>query len=66
VARNVHIWLVRGDPGAGGLIPDDAAERFGTRIGRDHVLTISGGGHSPMRTSPVETTAAILRALGTT
>jgi pimeloyl-ACP methyl ester carboxylesterase len=66
VATNIHIWLVRGDPGAGGLIPDDAAERFATRIGRDHVLTISGGGHSPMRTRPVETTAAILRALGTT
>ena len=65
-AADVPTWLVRGDPAAGGLIPDDAAQRIGARIGRDHVLTIAGGGHSPMRTRPVETTAALLRALGAT
>jgi pimeloyl-ACP methyl ester carboxylesterase len=63
-AGGVDTWLIRGDPTAGGYVDDDAAEAFGALIGSDHVLTIAGAPHSPQRTHPVETTAAILRALG--
>ena len=63
-AAGLDIWLVRGDPAAGALVPDGAAAAFAARIGADHVLTIPGGHHSPMRNDPVATTAALLRALG--
>ena len=36
---------------------------FAARIGADHITTIAGGPHSPQRTHPAETTAALLRAL---
>jgi pimeloyl-ACP methyl ester carboxylesterase len=60
----IETWLIRGDPTTGGYVDDDAAEEFGALIGADHVLTIAGAPHSPQRTHPLETTAAILRALG--
>ena len=63
-AANVPVWLVRGDPAFGGLIPDDEAVRIGARIGPERVLTIAGGSHAPMRVRPEATTAALLRALG--
>jgi pimeloyl-ACP methyl ester carboxylesterase len=63
-AAGVDAWLIRGDPTAGGYVDDEAAEDFGALIGTDHVLTIAGAPHSPQRTHPVETTAAILRAIG--
>jgi pimeloyl-ACP methyl ester carboxylesterase len=63
-ARGLSVWLVRGDPETGGYVDDDAAHAFGEVIGADHVVTITGGPHSPQRTHPVETVAAFLRALG--
>jgi pimeloyl-ACP methyl ester carboxylesterase len=63
-AAGLDIWLIRGDPAAGGLVPDGAATSFEARLGADHVLTIPGGHHSPMRSHPVETTAALLASLG--
>lgn len=63
-AARVPTWLVRGDPAAGGLVADTAADLFAARIGHDHVITIPGGIHSPMRNRPVETVAALLRAIG--
>jgi pimeloyl-ACP methyl ester carboxylesterase len=63
-AAGLDIWLIRGDPAAGCLVPDPAAAAYAARIGKDHVLTIRGGHHSPMRSHPVETTAALLVALG--
>ncbi len=63
VAAGVPVWIVRGDPAAGGLMPDAALPAFEALIGADHILTIDGGAHSPQRAHPVETTAAILRAL---
>jgi pimeloyl-ACP methyl ester carboxylesterase len=63
-AAGLEIWLIRGDPAVGGLIPDDAAAAFAERLGPDRVLTIPGGHHSPMRNDPVATTAALLTALG--
>jgi pimeloyl-ACP methyl ester carboxylesterase len=62
-AAGVPVWLVRGDPAAGGLIPDEEALRFAERIGPDRVITIAGGPHAPMRVRPEATTAALLRAL---
>lgn len=63
-AANVPVWLVRGDPAAGGLIPDPEAIRIAARIGRDHVITIAGGAHAPMRMRAEATVRALLRALG--
>ena len=63
-AAGVDAWLIRGDPAFGGYVDDAAAAAFGELIGPDHVLTIAGSPHSPQRTHPVETIAAILRALG--
>ncbi|HUP54839.1 MAG TPA: alpha/beta hydrolase [Methylomirabilota bacterium] len=60
----IPVWLVRGDPATGGYIADAAVPAYEARIGADHVITIAGAPHSPQRTHPVETTAAILRAVG--
>ncbi|HYH91817.1 MAG TPA: alpha/beta fold hydrolase [Candidatus Saccharimonadales bacterium] len=62
-AAGLPVWVIRGEPAAGGYLPDAAAARLGAVIGADHVMTIAGGPHSPQRTHPVETTAAFLRAL---
>ena len=63
-AASVDRWLIRGDPAAGGLISDEAAAQFAALLGSDRVITIARAPHSPHRTHPVETVAAILRALG--
>jgi pimeloyl-ACP methyl ester carboxylesterase len=63
-AASVDRWLIRGDPAAGGLIPDAAAARFAALLGEDRVITIRRAPHSPHRSHPTETVAAILRALG--
>jgi pimeloyl-ACP methyl ester carboxylesterase len=63
-ARDVPVWLIRGDPAAGGMIPDAAVPAFTERAGPTHVITIRGAPHSPQRTAPEATTLAILRALG--
>ena len=62
-AADIPIWLIRGEPASGGLIPDAEAVRFAARIGSDHVITIAGGAHAPMRLLPEATTLALLRAL---
>lgn len=62
-AADIPVWVVRGDPSAGGYIPDDVIPAFEARIGTGRVYTVAGGPHSPQRTHPVETTAAILAAL---
>ena len=63
-AAHAPTWLIRGEPATGGLIPDTEAVRIAERIGADHVITIAGGTHSPMRQNPEATTLALLRALG--
>ena len=63
VARDVVIRLIRGDPAAGGYVPDAALPAFIGRLGADAVTTIAGGPHSPHRLRPVETTDALLAAL---
>lgn len=62
-AVGIPVWVVRGDPAAGGLLPDAALPEFEARIGAGHIITIADGPHSPHRLFPVETTAALLRAL---
>jgi pimeloyl-ACP methyl ester carboxylesterase len=63
-ADGIPTWLIRGDPTAGGYIPDAVLPGFAARIGADHILTLAGAPHAPQRTHPVATTAALLRALG--
>jgi pimeloyl-ACP methyl ester carboxylesterase len=62
-AADIPIWVVRGDPAAGGLLPDAALPAFAARVGTGHIETIPGGAHSPHRLQPAETVAALLRAL---
>jgi pimeloyl-ACP methyl ester carboxylesterase len=62
-AASVDRWLIRGDPSAGGLLFGGAAARFAALLGEDRVIMIPGASHSPHRTHPAETVAAILRAL---
>lgn len=63
-AVGIDLWIVRGDPAAGAYLPDDAVPAFEALAGPGRVVTIADGPHSPQRTHPVETTAALLRALG--
>jgi pimeloyl-ACP methyl ester carboxylesterase len=63
-AAGVDAWYVIGQWHAGGLIPDHAVRKLAARVGRDHVLVIAGGPHSPQRTHHEATALAILRALG--
>lgn len=62
-AAGIPIWVVRGDPAAGGYIPDAWLPAFEALVGADHLVTIPGAPHSPQRTHPVETVAALLQAL---
>ena len=59
-ADGIPTWLIRGDPTAGGLVPDAVLPDFAARIGADHVLTLAGAPHGPQRTHPAATTAALL------
>lgn len=63
-AAGIAVWLVRGDPSFGGYVADEHIPGFAALIGADHVITITGGPHSPHRTHPIQTTAALVRALG--
>jgi pimeloyl-ACP methyl ester carboxylesterase len=62
-ADGIPTWIVRGDPTAGGLLPDAAIAALAARIGGDHILTMTGAPHAPQRTDPEATTLALLRAL---
>ncbi|MES2210263.1 MAG: alpha/beta fold hydrolase [Chloroflexota bacterium] len=62
-ARDVPVWLIRGEFAQGGLIPDEAVPAFAARFGADHVITIADAPHSPQRLYPEATILAILRAL---
>jgi pimeloyl-ACP methyl ester carboxylesterase len=62
-AAGVAFRLVRGEPAFGGLVPVAAGEAIAERIGREHVITIAGATHSPMRTRLEATILALLRAL---
>ncbi len=63
VAAGVPIRILRGDPAAGGMLPDDRLPAFETLLGAEHVVTLDGAPHAPQRTHPIETTRALLDAL---
>lgn len=50
--NGVRLWLIRGEPSAGGLIPDEALPTVHAVIDPEQVITITRGGHSPQRTHP--------------
>lgn len=62
-AAGIPIWIVRGEAASGGYLADEHVPAFAALIGGDHVITITGGPHSPHRTNPAETMAALLKAL---
>jgi pimeloyl-ACP methyl ester carboxylesterase len=62
-AREVDVWLIRGQWSTGGLIPDSKVPSIERQLGADRVITIAGGTHSPQRTHPEATVLAILRSL---
>lgn len=63
-AAGIDAWLIRGEWGTGGFIPDSRVPRIESQLGAEHVITIEGAPHSPQRTHPETTVLAILRALG--
>jgi pimeloyl-ACP methyl ester carboxylesterase len=63
-AVGIPTWIVRGDPAAGGMVPDAAIPAFAALVGPDHILTLAGAPHAPQRTHAAATTLALLRALG--
>jgi len=63
LAAGVTTWIIRGDPAAGGLLPDSAVPDFEARVGAGHVITLGGAPHAPQRTHSAETVMALLRAL---
>lgn len=62
-AAGLDVWLIRGDPAQGGYVPEEVLPAFAERIGADRIITIAGAPHSPQRTHPAQTVAALLRAL---
>ena len=56
-ADGLDVWLIRGDPAAGGYVPDTVLPAFAARIGEGHVLTLAGAPHAPQRTHPEATTS---------
>jgi pimeloyl-ACP methyl ester carboxylesterase len=62
-AAGVPVWVVRGEWDTGCLIPDALVPRLEAQLGREHVITIRDAPHSPQRTHPEATVAALLRAL---
>lgn len=63
VASGVATWMVRGDPAAGGFVPDDALPRYAALLGASRLRTVAGAEHSFTRTHPRSTLAALLDAL---
>ena len=62
-AAGIPVWIVRGDPADGGLLPDAAVPSLAARVGPAHVVTLTGAPHAPQRTHPEATVAALLRTL---
>jgi pimeloyl-ACP methyl ester carboxylesterase len=61
--RGIPTWIVRGDPGVGGLLPDLHLPAFAAMVGADHLITLIGAPHAPQRTHPKALVAALMRAL---
>ncbi|HSL97342.1 MAG TPA: alpha/beta hydrolase [Candidatus Deferrimicrobiaceae bacterium] len=63
VAAGIPAWLIRGEWASGCLIPDERVPGIAAQLGAERVITIPGAPHSPQRTHPAETVAAVLHAL---
>ena len=63
-AKGVPAWLIAGEWASGCFIPDPAIPVIRRQLGADRVMVIRGAPHSPQRTHPQETVAAIIRAIG--
>ena len=61
-AHGIPAWLITGEWASGCFIPDPAIPIIRRQLGADRVIVIRGAPHSPQRTHPHETVAAILRA----
>jgi pimeloyl-ACP methyl ester carboxylesterase len=61
-ALGIRAWLIAGEWASGGFIPDAAIPEIRRQLGNDRVTVIPTAPHSPQRTHPQETVAAILRA----
>jgi pimeloyl-ACP methyl ester carboxylesterase len=62
-AAGIPAWLVRGEWASGCLIPDERVAAIAAQLGAGRVITIPGAPHSPQRTHPAASVAAVLRAL---
>ena len=62
-SAGIPTWIVRGDPAAGGYLPDAMLPALAARVGAGHILTLAGAPHAPQRLFPEATTLALLRAL---
>lgn len=62
-AAGIPAWLIHGDWATGGFIPDPSVAAIEAQLGKDRVIRIGGGPHSPQRTHPEQTVLAILRAI---
>jgi pimeloyl-ACP methyl ester carboxylesterase len=62
-ARGIPTWIVRGDPSAGGLIPDAKVPALAALLGAGHFVTLAGAPHAPQRTQAAALVAALLPAL---
>jgi pimeloyl-ACP methyl ester carboxylesterase len=63
-SSGIPTWIIRGDPEAGGLIPDARLPALEAAVGAGHLITLIGAPHAPQRTHATELVAALLRALG--
>jgi pimeloyl-ACP methyl ester carboxylesterase len=63
-AAGIAVRIIRGEERTGSLLAETALPTIATRVGAHNVLTIADGPHSPHRTHPAATVAALLRALG--
>ena len=63
-AQGITTWLITGEWASGCLIPDPAIPIIRRQLGANHVIVIRRAPHSPQRTHPEATVAAILRAIG--
>lgn len=62
-ALGIPAWLIAGEWASGCFIPDPAIPIIKRQLGADRVTVIRGAPHSPQRTHPGESVAAILRAI---
>ena len=61
--QDIPAWLIAGQWAHGSLIPDSMIPMIQRQLGAERVIVIPGAPHSPQRSHPEATVAAILHAL---